>query len=78
MSVLAQEIQREMDFEVLVALLIETGWHEVNLSRLDSRNHAVDIHEWLDKNCREKYHSMGSKFIFKSHKDATLFALKWL
>lgn len=71
------ELAKEMDFSVLSKLMIEQGWIEVKLPRLNSLEHAVDIQEWLTTNCKNKVNSFGKTFIFESAKDAEWFILRW-
>ena len=64
----------EFDREVVWSLL---GWTRVKLSRLQDNNHAIDITEWLHKNCKSAYQRNGREFIFENKKDAVQFILRW-
>lgn len=77
-DILADEIQREVDADVMIAMLEECGWYSVKLPRFKSGHHAVDIQDWIDENNIRDIYGYGSRFMFKHQQDATLFALKWL
>lgn len=78
--IMADEIQKEIDFDILASLLVGCGWTRVELPPFDSRYHAVDISDWVDANCgqRAEFKQYGRTYVFKDAKDATAFALKWL
>mgnify|MGYP006277333851 CR=1 FL=1 len=75
---LASEIQREIDNNVLFTMLMELGWHKVQISRFIDNKHAVDITYWLKENIRRPYERNGSVFVFQEEKDANWFKLRWL
>lgn len=76
-KMLVDEIQKETDFGVLSSVLAETGWTRVELPRLLTNEHAIDIHNWIDKHRTGNYHAHGSTFIFEKAQDAEWFILKW-
>ena len=75
---LGKEISAEMDFEIMKELLIESGWHTVQLPLLLSREHSVDVKDWITEHCKEGHLSRGRTFLFKSTKEAEWFILRWL
>lgn len=77
-DILSDEIQREIDNGIMFEMLEGCGWHPVKLNRFNSREHSVDVSDWLDKNNIRDFWANGSQFLFKHHRDAVLFALKWL
>lgn len=79
-AIMADEIQKEIDFELLSDMLVACGWTRVELPPFDSRYHAVDISNWVEDNCGERaeFKQYGRTYVFKDAKDATAFALKWL
>lgn len=79
-NIAAEEIQKEIDFEILSELLVKCGWTRVVLPPFDVRYHADDIRIWAEANCgrHAEFKQYGSTYIFKDSKDATAFALKWL
>ena len=76
-SILAAEIQKEIDFDVLSKVLVESGWVRVVLKPMaHETSEAIDA--WLEQHCAGRYMTLGLVFIFKEQKDANWFALKWL
>lgn len=73
-SIMADEIQKEIDFEVLHKLL---GWTVVQLPYFESRYHSIDIANWATENCSGKFHRNGTSYMFENQKDAIMFTLKW-
>lgn len=74
---LGTQMQSEIDKEILWGMLAGMGWVRVTLPRFTSREHSVDVIEWVDQNCQHPYERKGSEFIFESASDATMFILKW-
>ena len=79
-DIMADEIQKEIDFDILASMLVGCGWTRVDLPPFDSRYHAIDISIWVEDNCGERaeFKQFGRTYVFKDPKDATAFALKWL
>lgn len=77
MTILAEDMKKDIDFRVLCELLVQSGWTKVELPYFDSRNHSIDIADWAFDNCGE-HKQYATTYIFESAKDATAFALKWL
>lgn len=71
------EMAREIDREILWGMLEGMGWHRVMLSRFTDNNHAIDITDWLEHNCKDAFERSGADFIFESQKDANWFKLRW-
>jgi hypothetical protein len=71
------QMAREIDREVLWGMLEGIGWHRVMLSRFIDNNHAIDITDWLEHNCKNAYERIGRDFIFEDAKDANWFKLRW-
>ena len=74
---LATKMQSEMDREILWGMLVKIGWTRVLLPRFDNREHAVDVLEWVEQNCKNPYERKGNEFIFENDQDAVNFILKW-
>lgn len=70
-------MQSEIDKEILWGMLTGLGWTRVILPRFNSKEHAVDVIEWLKHNCKNPYERKGSEVIFENDKDAVNFILKW-
>ncbi len=75
--VLASEISKEIDKEILWGMLQGMGWARVTLSRFQDNKHAIDITYWIAENCNSKVERSGSDFLFESGEDAVIFALRW-
>jgi hypothetical protein len=73
----ADDLAKEIDFDVMVAVLVDQGWHLVELPRFVSGRHAVDIAEWAEQYYHGKFQSHGRKYLFCEPADATMFALRW-
>ena len=74
---LGTQMQSEIDKEILWGMLVGIGWTRVLLPRFDSREHSVDVLEWVEANCKNPYERKGSEFIFENDRDAVNFILKW-
>ena len=75
---MSKDIADEIDFEIIAGMLIEMGWHLVELETLKTNQHAIDILEWCEANSKHKYQCRGRKFVFSNKGDAINFSLKWL
>lgn len=73
-KILAEEIDREIMLDMLVA----TGWTKVELERLKDRYQSIDIALWIDENCTGNHTKLGSTFVFEGKQDAEWFSLRWL
>ena len=74
---LGTQMQSEIDKEILWGMLVGLGWTRVLLPRFHSREHSVDILEWVEENCKNPYERKDSEFIFENSEDAVNFILKW-
>ena len=77
MKVLSEEISREMDFGIMSEMMIQQGWHKVQLPPFKNNNHAVDIKYWAEEHCQFGYMNHGTTFVFEDKGDAVNFTLKW-
>lgn len=80
MDILAEEIRKEIDADVLFQMLKQQGWYPVvgcrNLSF--NRSALTAIQEWLMSGCQGKWHIKShTDYIFERQEDAMMFALKW-
>lgn len=73
----SKELSDEIDAEIIAGMMIEMGWHLVELGSLVSNHRAIDIKEWCEENVKHKYQSIGHKFIFSDSGDAVNFTLRW-
>lgn len=73
----SKELSDEIDFEIIAGMMIEMGWHLVELGTLGNNKRAVDIKYWCDEHVKNKFISRGHKFIFSDAGDAINFTLVW-
>jgi hypothetical protein len=74
---LGTQMQSEIDKEILWGMLVGLGWTRVLLPRFNSREHSIDVLEWVETNCKNPHERKGSEFIFEDPGDAVNFILKW-
>jgi hypothetical protein len=73
----AERLSKDIDFEVMMSVMIESGWTKVVLNPMTwEDSYAVD--EWVSKNVKGNFDTRGLVWIFKDPKDATWFKLRWL
>lgn len=74
-TMLAEELQKEIDQEILELLHIEQlqkqGWYTVITSAA-----IEDIGGWM-KNCRHDWRAFRDRYLFEDQDDAILFRLTW-
>jgi len=75
---MASAIAEEIDNEIMIDMLVATGWTKVELERLKDRHESIDIEQWIDENCTGKHAKLGRTFVFEKKQDAEWFILKWL
>jgi hypothetical protein len=75
-TVIANDICKHVDFEVLCKLLISHGHTLVDLEHGSSRA-WVDVINWADQNCSDSWTQHNGKWLFKDERDATMFVLRW-
>lgn len=75
---LSTEIQTEIDFHILLDMLVQLGWKKVTLTRFFSRKHSIDILMWCDEYVKHPFEHKGTIFVFQDEGDAINFTLKWL
>ncbi len=73
----AKNLAKEIDFEVLTSVLIESGWVKVVLKPM-TWEQGYEIDEWVANNVKGQFQTMGLVWVFKDPKEATWFTLRWL
>lgn len=73
-QLLANEIQKEIDGELMVTIMrgMIPRWTEVELDR----NRSADK-EWCRENLSMDYQCIGNYWFFQDEGDATLFIMTW-
>lgn len=80
MDILAEEIRKEIDAELMFELFKTRGWHPVTDCRNLSFNYTAlkHVEKWLTTMCAGKYHiKCHTDYIFELPEDAVMFKLKW-
>ena len=75
---MSELLREEIDRELLIDMLVATGWTKVELERLKDRYQSIDIELWIDENCTGKHTKLGRTFVFEKKQDAEWFSLRWL
>ena len=73
---IGKQIAREIDEGIISNILVETGWTAVSFMFKDNYQ-AVDINEWLDEQCKDKWRRLGGDYLFEDKQDAEWFILRW-
>ena len=80
MDILAEEIQKELNAEILFNIYKANGWYPVENCRNLSFNRSAlaAVQDWLTEGCIGKWHLKShTDYIFERQEDAMMFALKW-
>ena len=80
MDILAKEIQKEIDAEIMFNVLKDSGWYPVADCKNLSFNKPLlyEVERWLTTMCQGKYHIKShTDYIFERQDDAMMFSLKW-
>jgi len=80
MDIMAEEIQKEIDADILFEMYKSNGWYPVENCRNLSFNRPAltAVQEWLTTGCAGKWHIRShTDYIFEKKEDAMMFALKW-
>lgn len=77
-NILANEIQKEIDFEIISNLLVEYGWTKVVVRRVFSMKESHEIDLWVTKNCKHQVRNHGLVWVFEDQQDANWFTLRWM
>lgn len=73
----AKEIQKEIDWQVLKDLLVETGWVKVELTSKWLPCTGIELDDWRKKNLTGRWYANDNIWIFEKAEDAVLFTLRW-
>lgn len=76
---LAKELQEEIDWEVMMDIMKESGYTHITMpwpTRINEMQ-AHAIKEWCRANLKEHYSGRGQDWLFKNEKDAIMFTLRW-
>jgi hypothetical protein len=73
-----KELADEIDWGILSALLIESGWTKLIRKPFASKEEAVDISDWIENSRIGQVRSLGTVWLFEKEQDAIMFSLRWL
>lgn len=73
---LSKHIAQEIDFELLVDILIACGWHKIVLRPM-THEYGKEIDRWVKLQVKGKHKTMGLVWVFERDSDAINFTLKW-
>lgn len=78
MDKFAEELQEEIDRSVIIQILEDYGWTKIDLShKIHSLKTVVEMDTWCKSHAKDGYSHCHRTWVFKSEKDAVLFALRW-
>ena len=72
----AQQMAKEIDFQLLCGLLEELGWTKVVLRPM-TKEYGDAIDYWTETQLKGNFKTMGLVWIFEDRGDAVNFTLKW-
>lgn len=75
----AKVLQEEIDWEVMIDILTESGWTKIEMdwsSRIPDTT-AHEVKEWCRENLTGNYQGRAKIWLFENEKDATMFVLRW-
>ena len=75
---LAEGMQSEMDFHILVSMLVGLGWKKVVLTKIYSRKNQIIIQQWCEEHVKYSYEQRYGVYVFENPGDAVNFSLRWL
>lgn len=72
-KLLAAEIQKEIDWELLRDIFLSNGWHQITLQN------TTPSREWIKENIQSPFYASPglNQFVFQDKHEATVFALRW-
>ncbi len=77
MSEAAENLAKDIDFEIMSNILLESGWTKIVLEPMTwERSAEIDL--WTHKNIKGRTHERGLVWLFEDGKDAMMFSLRWL
>lgn len=77
LSIAAQHLADEIDFQILSEMLCSTGWTKVVLKPM-TWEQSAEIDLWVMKNIKQLHHTMGLVWIFENASESNWFTMRWL
>lgn len=73
---MANEMQKSLDYTILCDVMSRFGYTVIEIGYFEGQEWS-EVKEWADQNCLDEHQEHMGKWLFKSEKDAIMFALKW-
>ncbi len=73
----ARDLANQIDADVYMMSLIESGWHQVVLYPMEMEL-SYEIDQWVESNIKGQMWNRGIVWMFENDRDAMWFKLKWL
>jgi hypothetical protein len=73
----ARDLANQIDADVFMMSLIESGWHQVVLYPMEMEL-SYEIDQWVESNIKGQMWNRGIVWVFENDRDAMWFKLKWL
>jgi hypothetical protein len=77
MQKMAEDLAREIDFDVFAQALEESGWTRVEFVPFIYEKRSELIEAWVREYATGEWHNVGSKFVFERTEDASAAILQW-
>lgn len=75
---LGMNMAKSMDFEILCATMVNSGWTVLNIDYNPVEGQGWDdVVNWAGENFEGHFQEHAGTWLIKNVKDATMFALKW-
>lgn len=78
---LSRIMAEEIDWELMVDMIIAVGWIKVSIPNSWSdmtSSFSREIKEWCRDNVKGHYNNRGRMWVFEKAEDAEWFMLRWL
>ncbi len=73
---LSKQIAQEIDFELMIDILIACGWHKVVLRPM-THERSREIDQWINTQVKYKHKTRGLVWMFENQGEAVNFTLRW-
>lgn len=73
----AKILQEEIDWELMVDMMVAVGWTKVKLPRFFASGPTLDMNNWLHNECKRHWRHRNTIWIFEDKNEAALFKLTW-
>lgn len=74
---LSNQIAKDIDFQILAEMLVNSGWTKVVLQRGALPCTGPELHEWRQRNLKGEWKAHNNVWVFEKAEDAVVFTLRW-